>query len=320
MQGPYMSAAGTTATSTTAAATTPATATTTATATQAGNPAMTLLAQLRALAVEQCGMVRTMHVVAQGTILRDREVFPQKGPALLCMTGVAVLVHCQLLQGGRSGTAMRIVAVAANHLALTDGMPGSPEGLGTDILVTLEADLSLGGAFAHLVGFVNGMATGTGEVLAFVDAGLPVLEQATLVTTPTHRVLFVWRGRMLSRVGNQAALVSTFFKHIDDMGFTRTVAGFTTLRGKRCAQIHLLAVLVVIDLQYVRGMALATGLAVEIAGSTGGCCLRLFLCHRFSVQTAAPQGHEQNYQGADEGMHIPGVSLAVPQSLPDSGC
>lgn len=158
--------------------TTPATVTMAATVTAAepGNPAMTLLAQLRTLAIQQRRMVRAMHVVAQGAVLRDREVLPQEGPALLCVAGVAILVYRQLVQGRRTGAAVRIVAIAANHLAFPDGVPGSPERLGTDILVTPEADFSLGGAFAHLVGLVNGMAAGTGKILTFVDAGLPVQE------------------------------------------------------------------------------------------------------------------------------------------------
>ena len=71
---------------------------------------------------------------------------------------------------------MRVMTVAADHLAFPDGMRGGPEGLGTDILVTLEADFSLGGAFTDLVRLVNGMTAATGEVLTFVETGLPVQE------------------------------------------------------------------------------------------------------------------------------------------------
>jgi len=65
------------ATTTTAPAT--VTMAATVTAAEPGNPAMTLLAQLRTLAIQQRRMVRAMHVVAQGAVLRDREVLPQEG-------------------------------------------------------------------------------------------------------------------------------------------------------------------------------------------------------------------------------------------------
>lgn len=269
------------------------TALTWSTATMPANPAMALLAQLRGLAVEQRGVVRAMHLVTQGAVLRDGVVFPQKRPALLCMAGVAVLVHRQLLQGSRAGTAMRIVTVAADHLALPDRMPGGPESLGTDILVTAETDLGLGGALAHLVRLVDSMATDTGQVLAFVDTGRPVLKHATLVAAPTHAVLLVGWRRRVSRIGDQPALVATFIQHIDDVGFTRAVAGLATLSCKGGAQVHFLAVLVVVDLHDVRGMALATGLAVEITRATVGRCLRLFPGDRLRMQTAGAQDHEQ---------------------------
>jgi hypothetical protein len=68
------------------------------------------------------------------------------------------------------------MTIAADHFAFPDGMRGGPEGLGTDILVTLEANFSLGVAFAHLVRLVNGMTAATGEVFTFVETGLPVQE------------------------------------------------------------------------------------------------------------------------------------------------
>ena len=260
---------------------------------EAADPTMTLLAQLRSLTVQQRGMVRAMHLVTQGAVFRDGVVFPQKRPALLCMAGVTVLVHRQLLQVSRAGTAMRIVAVAADHLALPDRMPGGPESLGTDILVTAETDLGLGCALAHLVRLVDSMATDTGQVLAFVDTGRPMLKHATLVAAPTHAVLLVGWRRRVSRIGDQPALVSTFIQHIDDVGFTRAVTGLATLGCKGGAQVHFLAVLVVIDLHDVCGMALATGLAVEITRATVGRCLRLFPGDRFRMQTAGAQAHEQ---------------------------
>ena len=82
------------------------------------------------------------------------------------------------------------------------------------------------------------------------------------MASPAHIILLVWWRRIITRVGDQPSHVITFIENIDDVGFTRAVAGLATLRSKGRAQVHLLAVLVVIDLHYMCGMAVATGLAI----------------------------------------------------------
>jgi len=83
------------------------------------------------------------------------------------------------------------------------------------------------------------------------------------------------------------------------------MAGFTALGRKGCAQVHLLAMLVVIDLYDVCGMALAAGLAIKVAGR----CLRCCPAPGFRVQTAAAQAHEHEDQGSDDDLHMPAVFL-----------
>ena len=82
------------------------------------------------------------------------------------------------------------------------------------------------------------------------------------MASPAHIILLVWWRRTITRVGDQPAHVITSVDDIDDVSFTRAVAGLATLRSKGRAQIHLLTVLVVIDLHYMCGMAVATGLAI----------------------------------------------------------
>jgi len=112
------------------------------------------------------------------------------------------------------------------------------------------------------------------------------------VAAAAHIILLVWWRRIITRVGDQPAHVITFLEDVDDMGFTRAVAGFATLRCKGRAQVHLLAVLVVVNLYYMCGMAVTTGLAVEIVRTTCGCGLRLFPYSSFRLQAAGRQAHK----------------------------
>ena len=55
------------------------------------NILVALLAQLRALTIEQRGVIRAMGFMTQAAVLGDRVMFPQEGTALVCMaakTGV----------------------------------------------------------------------------------------------------------------------------------------------------------------------------------------------------------------------------------------
>lgn len=134
------------------------------------------------------------------------------------------------------------------------------------------------------------------------------------MATPAHLVLLVWRRRVLARVGNQPAHVITFSKDIDNVGFTRAMAGFAALCCEGRAQIHLLAVLVVIDLYDVCGMALATGLAIEVACTSRSGCLRLGSGPGFRLQAAAAQTHKHDYQGSDDDLHMP-VDFLWPEGM-----
>ena len=62
----------------------------------ATNLLVALLAQLRALPCEQCGMVRAVCTVAQAAVLGHGVVLPEKGTAFFRVTLVTVLVECQL--------------------------------------------------------------------------------------------------------------------------------------------------------------------------------------------------------------------------------
>ena len=58
---------------------------------------MALLAQLRALLVQQGSVVRTVNPVAKCAIFTGGIMFPQEGAALLGMAAVTVLVNCEFI-------------------------------------------------------------------------------------------------------------------------------------------------------------------------------------------------------------------------------
>ena len=69
---------------------------------------------------------------------------------------------------------MRVVAITAHYLAVPDGVRGGPEALRPDILVACVAHLVLGGPLQHFAVCMDLVTAGTGKVLAFVGAALPV--------------------------------------------------------------------------------------------------------------------------------------------------
>ena len=67
------------------------------------NVLVTLLAELGPLPVQQCFVIGAVGLVAQGTVLGHRVVFPEERPALLGVAGITGIVDAELLQCGRAG-------------------------------------------------------------------------------------------------------------------------------------------------------------------------------------------------------------------------
>ena len=79
-----------------------------------------LLAQVRRALDQQPSLGGTMRRMAVEAVLTHRLVFPQQRAALFRMAVVADLVDPEFLQQLRTRRTMRVVAVAAHHLALAD--------------------------------------------------------------------------------------------------------------------------------------------------------------------------------------------------------
>ncbi len=92
---------------------------------------MALLTQLRWFG-QQHGFVDTaMRVMTAGAVVCNRSVFPQLGPALFGVAAVTVFVDRHLFQAGVPKTAVRIVAVAADHLLCAYRVSGTFVDVGT---------------------------------------------------------------------------------------------------------------------------------------------------------------------------------------------
>jgi len=77
---------------------------------------------------KQGGVIAAVRSVAKSAVFRSRRVFPQKGPAFLCVADVAGFIDGRLLQQKIVVAIVRIVAIAACHAAesqwMIAGLPG----------------------------------------------------------------------------------------------------------------------------------------------------------------------------------------------------
>jgi hypothetical protein len=90
---------------------------------------MTLLAELRCAPHKRSRVNRPMRIMTDGAILEDRLMLPQEGTALLGMTGIAIVIGCNLAQFRLARRFMCLVTVIALHLPVTEWMTELLQGL-----------------------------------------------------------------------------------------------------------------------------------------------------------------------------------------------
>lgn len=78
-----------------------------------------------------------------GAALKDRRMFPEKGPSPLGMAGIAVLIDAVLFELRRVWRSMGVVAVRAGHFAFAQGHMGRTHQLRLSLWVTLAAQIYL---------------------------------------------------------------------------------------------------------------------------------------------------------------------------------
>ena len=147
-------------------------------------------------------------LVAIATVFKRRRMFPQKRPAPLGVAGVTVFIDAGLLELGRIGGAVRIVAVRTSQLAFSHRHMRRAHELGFSLQVALTANLGfgplikkrrllaglhelmpVGGLFHHL------MAGDTSQPAVRVGTRFPVSLNAALMATETSVVLDSWLTR-----------------------------------------------------------------------------------------------------------------------------
>src|SRR5205814_3370629 len=153
-----------------------------------------LLAQQRGALGQQRGSHGAVHGVAQRAVLGHRRVLPQQRAALLGMAAGAGLVDGGLVQHRWARRAVRVVAVAAGHLAEAHGVRRGLLEIGTLLLVARQADLGLRALGAHrvLVG-MQLVAVGAGQLVAVVRADVPGTAPLVLVTAQARLVALLHR-------------------------------------------------------------------------------------------------------------------------------
>jgi len=143
------------------------------------------------------------------------------------MADEAIVIDTHLLQLCRTWCSVRIVTVAANHLAFLDRVSGDLVTLRAYILVAAETVFGLGGAFHDPGGSVDRMTASTRHVIAFVGTGWPVHKVTAPVTVRTYRVADFSRRHIVPIKRNQRPGICFIFHHKLDVFFARAMTGFT---------------------------------------------------------------------------------------------
>ena len=113
-------------------------------------------------------------------VLAGGRMLPEIGAAQLRVAVVAGLVDAQADQQGRHDRPVRVVAVTAGHLLLSDGMTVREISLGADGLVASVTHLRLSRNGSDIVMSVHEMAVCAHDVCHLVGATLPMMEQVPL--------------------------------------------------------------------------------------------------------------------------------------------
>ena len=159
---------------------------------------VTLLTEEWRPLLKQIRYVRSMRVMADRTILRDRKVIPEERPALLHVTGVAGLHHTVLLHQLGARRAMRRMTIGTNHFAFFDRMAGRTVDHGPLFGMAVHAH------FGHrrtrqslVITGVQFVALGTCHVSTRVLAAQPQGQLVTLVAIDTRLIVL---GDILSHI------------------------------------------------------------------------------------------------------------------------
>ncbi len=135
---------------------------------------MAALTKLRCTHRQHARLRRSMRVVAGATVFCNGCMLPKVRPTGFRMAAIAGVVEGLANQQLVQRLAVRAMAVATAHSALTDRMREGLHGLSALLLMTVEADLSLRRCRQdRIAGRVAGVTVGTGNIVDVVAAAMP---------------------------------------------------------------------------------------------------------------------------------------------------
>ena len=160
---------------------------------------MALLTQKRRALGQQIPMDRTVRFVAKAAILANRLVFPQERPALFGVTAKARVIGGERVQIGRSWTPMRIVAIRAGKLSLSDRMTEGSMQFDLLAAVTVQTGLVLKPFNPHRIDrLMRDMAIAAGQFGRLVMASRPVHQVRFGMAGAADLVLLVNAGGLFA--------------------------------------------------------------------------------------------------------------------------
>lgn len=109
-----------------------------------GRRHMTLRADPRIGNFEKPVIDRTMRLVAGGAVLYGWRMLPEKRSAPLGMAGIAVFVNACLLELGRIGRPVRVVAIGTGEFPFSERHMGGAHELRRSLQMALAANFRLG--------------------------------------------------------------------------------------------------------------------------------------------------------------------------------
>jgi hypothetical protein len=198
---------------------------------------MALLAKQRRPFGQQRRVDGAVRRMAQAAVLGHGRMLPQKGTALVGVTGVTGFIQRRASQQHGRTRPVGLVTVAAIELAEPHRMIRGLEKFGAFLQVALETYVRLCHPVEHgIVRRVDGMAIGARNLARLVGTALPTDMVSILVALETHAILrFRGRSRFLAEIQDGRAFLSRFYPV--DMTARRSVAGLALQAGERGARI-----------------------------------------------------------------------------------
>lgn len=201
----------------------------------------------------------TVDVVTDGAVLGHRKVLVQKRTAFFGVAGVTVVVDRKRIELMGPGSAMAVVAFAADHLVVSQRVSVGAVGLCPYIRVTLVTGLGLAITLTHRVLFMDQVAAGADNAGRVMSSPLPMLPPAVLMALETESVQY-----LLAVTAGRQRCDGTGRAILQGMIGTRSVASLTVLICEEARAVGKFTVRVGFELVDLILVALNTEIVTEV--------------------------------------------------------